>query len=160
MRIMKRGTFGLLAAMAALAATPALARNVVADVDLIADVMKASGRTAEIKDVKGERFVSAEGGGYTYMILPFGCDDAGKGCKSVQFFIAFNPKTSPSLEAMNKYARDNRWGRIYLDKDGDPAIEFDLDLEKGGMSDALFLDNVEYWEAILGAYAKWVFAKE
>ncbi|MFM5947885.1 MAG: YbjN domain-containing protein [Novosphingobium sp.] len=160
MKILLRQTVILLGAIGLLSAAPTSAKNVTADVDQIAAVMKADGKQAEIKTAKSERYVSAVAAGYTYAILPFGCDDAGKNCKSVQFFIAFNPDASPTLEAMNTYARENRWGRIYLDKDGDPALEFDVDLEQGGMSQALFLDNVAYWEAILAAYAKWVFGKE
>jgi hypothetical protein len=160
MKIQLRQIVISLGAIAMLSAAPASAKNVVADVDQIAAVMKTDGKQAEIKTAKSERYVSAVAAGYTYAILPFGCDDAGKNCKSVQFFIAFNPDTSPSLEAMNEYARTKRWGRIYLDKDGDPAMEFDLDLEQGGMSEALFLDNVAYWEAIVEGYSKWVFGKE
>jgi len=156
MRLIK-AAFAMLAALAALQAPPSAAKNVVADVDQLASVMKDAGYKVEIKDMKGERFIAVESSGYKYAIFPFGCDDAGKNCKSVQFFVAFDPKSSPTLEQMNGYAREYRWGRVYLDKDGDPAVEFDLDLEKGGMSAELFLDNVEYWEAIMVAYADWVF---
>jgi Putative bacterial sensory transduction regulator len=147
----------LFAGFAALAAAPAMARNVVADVDQIAAVMKAAGYKVEIAETKSDRFIKAEAGGYNYAILVYGCDDKGKTCKSVQFFVAFDPKQSPTLEAMNKYAHGHRWGRVYLDDEGDPAIEYDLDLEKGGMSPELFLDNVEYWEAILATFAEFVF---
>lgn len=150
----------IIACLAMVAAAPALAKNVVADVDQIASVMKAAGHKLEIKTADGERYISSETGGYKYALLFFGCDDAKKNCKSVQFYVGFTLKTKPSLDAMNTYAREHRWGRIYLDKDGDPAMEFDVDLEQGGMSDALFLDNVAYWEAIVAAFAKFVFGEE
>ena len=148
-----------LAAMFGLSAQPSQATNVVADLDQVAMVMKKAGYQAELGSNLGERFLTAELDGYKFMVLPYGCDDAKRNCKSLQFFIAFNPESSPSLEAINAYARENRWGRVYLDKDGDPALEFDLDLEKGGMSEDLFLDNVTYWEAIVQAYAKFVFGE-
>lgn len=160
MKHLIRNSFLMISAVAALSATPVLARNVTADVDQIAKVMTAAGHSLEVKNNDGERFIMADGSGYKYAILPYGCDDKGKACKSVQFFIAFNPDKSPTLEAMNEYSRDHRWGRVYLDKDGDPALEFDLDLEQGGMTEELFLDNVAYWEAILESYAKFAFEKE
>jgi Putative bacterial sensory transduction regulator len=141
-------------------AAPAMAKNVVADVDQIAGVLKGAGHMLEIKTADGERYISSEIAGYKYALLFFGCDDTKKNCKSVQFFVAFTPKTKPTLDAMNGYAKDHRWGRIYLDKDGDPAMEFDLDLEQGGMSEELFLDNVAYWEAIVGGFAKFVFGED
>lgn len=147
----------ILAFAGALAAMPAQARNVVAEVEQIVALLKKNGKVAETKATEGETYVRVSGNGYTYSIFTFGCDDKGRACKSVQFFAAFNPKVSPTLEAMNEYARDNRWGRIYLDKEGDPAIEFDVDLEQGGMSEALFLDNVAYWEAIIDKYGDFVF---
>jgi hypothetical protein len=147
----------LISALGAALASPALAKNVTADIDQIAALLKKDGETVEVKAVKDDPYIRVTGKGYGYSIFTFGCDDAFKNCKSVQFYAAFNPKVSPALEAMNDYARENRWGRVYLDKESDPAIEFDVDLEMGGMSEALFLDNVAYWEAILDRYGNFVF---
>jgi Putative bacterial sensory transduction regulator len=147
----------LLALAGAALASPALAKNVVADIPQIAALLKKDGKTVEIKKVEGEEYIRVTGGGYGYSIFTYGCDDKAKNCKSVQFFVGMNPKVNPTLEAMNTYARENRWGRIYLDKDGDPAMEFDVDLEQGGMSEALFLDNVAYWEAVIDKYGDFVF---
>lgn len=146
-----------IAALLSLIGTPARSSNIVADVDQLASVLERAGYAPEMRTHSGERFITAQTNGYKFMVLPQGCDDTKSNCRSVQFFIAFDPQKSPSLEAINSYARDNRWGRVYLDKDGDPALEFDLDLERGGMSEELFLDNVAYWEAAVGAYAKFVF---
>ena len=147
----------LVAALFALIGGPAFATNILADVDHIAGVLERAGYAPELGTNAGERFTAARTNGYKFLILPQDCDEARINCRSVQFYIAFNPRQSPSLEAMNAYARDNRWGRIYLDRDGDPALEFDLDLERGGMSEDLFLDNLAYWEAAIQAYAKFVF---
>lgn len=152
--------FALVLGFSAALATPAMAKNVVADIDQIGEVMKGAGHPVEFKAADGDRYISSETGGYKYALIPFGCDDKGKGCKSVQFYIAFNPDKKPTLDAMNTYAREHRWGRVYIDKDGDPAMEFDLDLEAGGMSPELFLDNVAYWEAIVEVFSKFVFGKE
>ncbi|MFM5953052.1 MAG: YbjN domain-containing protein [Novosphingobium sp.] len=160
MKSFVRSTLTSLALAAALVAAPALAKNVTADLDQVTEILKGAGYKVEMKDVKGDRFISVDMDDYHFLILPFGCDDKGKACKSVQFFAAFDPPTSPSLDAMNLYARDHRWGRVYLDKDNDPAIEFDVDLEQGGMSPELFLDNVAYWEAIVSAYSKFIFDKD
>lgn len=148
---------GVLCVAAGMAlATPALAKNVTADAKQIAALLKADGKTVEVKTTKDDVYVRVDSD-YDYSIFTYGCDNSGGNCKSVQFYAAFNPKVSPTLEAMNGYARDNRWGRIYLDKDGDPAIEMDVDLEKGGMSEALFIDNIAYWEAVIDKYGDFVF---
>ena len=159
MKFLIRPILALLAAFAAITAAPAMAKNVVADIDQIAEVLQGAGYKLEKKEKDGDKYLSVNASGYHFLLFSFGCDDGGKKCKSVQFYAAFDPDKSPTPDAMNTYARDHRWGRVYLDKDGDPAIEFDLDLEQGGMSGELFLDNVAYWEAVMVAFAEFSFGK-
>jgi len=147
-------------AMSMTVAGPALAANVTADVAQIADVMKRTGYGVEIKSADGESYIVASRGKdvHSFRVFFFGCDEGTmKNCKSVQFYAGFSPKQKPALAAINTYARENRWGRVYQDKEGDPVIEMDVDLEKGGMSEALFLDNLEYFEAVLDNFGEFAF---
>ena len=43
------------------------------------------------------------------------------------------------------------FSRAYIDMDGDPCIEADVDLDSGGMPRALFLDNLDTWRSLVGA---------
>ena len=137
---------------------PAAAGNVTADVDRIAAILQKEGYQAKRAGEGADPRIETAMGGYSASIYFYGCDDKGQACKSVQFYAGFNPKTSPTLQGMNDYSKDNRFGRVYLDKDNDPVIEMDIDLEAGGMSEELFLDNLAYWNSILGAFADFVFA--
>jgi hypothetical protein len=58
------------------------------------------------------------------------------------------------MSQMNDWNKTKRFSRGYIDKDGDPVMEFDLDLDDGGMSEALFIDNVEFWEVSMGNFKK------
>lgn len=151
---------GIIMAVGLLAATPAEAKNVTADIDQIAEILQKEGYQAKIQGEGDERVIKTGMSGYTFLILPYDCNDEGEECKSVQFYTAFTPETKPTLEEMNTYASENRFGRIYLDSDRDPAIEMDIDLEAGGMSQALFLDNLAYWDAIMVGFAEFVFSKD
>lgn len=142
---------------AALAHAPSVAQNVTADPDRIASILQKEGYQAKRVSADKEPRIETAMAGYNTSIYFFGCDDNGRACKTVQFYAGFNPKQSPTLQAMNDYARENRFGRIYLDKEGDPIIEMDVDLEVGGMSEALFIDNLAYWESILGRFGSFVF---
>mgnify|MGYP000560105888 CR=1 FL=1 len=151
-----------LTALALLASTlgaPLAAKPVTADVAQIAAILQKEGYQAKRAGEVAEPRIETAMSGYQMAIYFYGCDAKGQGCKSVQFYAGFNPDTSPTLEAMNDYARDNRWGRIYLDKEGVAVIEMDVDLEAGGMSEALFLDNMAYWDTILTKFADFVFKK-
>ncbi len=159
---MRHGQLGQFFAAAVLAtlAVPATAQNVVADHEQIASVMQEAGYKATLNGEGDSRYLRSSSGGYKFSALFYGCDDDGANCKTIQFYAGFTPKTKPSLQSMNDYAAKNRWGRIYLDSDGDPVIEMDIDLEDGGMSPELFKDNLEYWDTIMGVFAKFVFAND
>lgn len=158
--MLKNAIMGFVGAAAILAAAPAAAKNITADLDQIADVLQDEGYKAKIDKGDGQRWIESAMSGYNYIILPFGCDDTGKNCKSIQFYVAFVPMNKPTLEEMNTYAAENRFGRVYLDDEGDPIIEMDLDLEAGGMSRDLFLDNLAYWETIMVAFGDFAFSKD
>lgn len=151
---------GTIGAAALFAAAPLSAKNITADLDQIADLLKEEGFQAKIDEREGDRWIESGMSGYNYLILPFGCNDRGKDCKSVQLYVAFVPQNKPTLEEMNTYAAENRFGRVYLDTDGDPVIEMDIDLEAGGMSKALFLDNLAYWDAIMVSFGEFAFSKD
>lgn len=141
-------------------AAPLSAANVIADVDQVAAAMKRGGYTVEIKQTKDGRFIRSTRGkeNYEFSVFFYGCDaNTTNNCKSVQLYAGFSPQTKPTLEALNAYASENRWGRVYRDDDGDPVVEMDIDLEKGGMSEALFLDHLEYFDAVMDRFGEFAF---
>lgn len=141
--------------------SPAMARNVVADPDQIAAVMQKSGYRAEILEgASNTRYIRSGVSGKTFLVLMFGCDDDGKNCKTIQLYAGFKSDTPPSLEQMNTYAAKKRWGRVYLDDDRDPVVEMDIDLEDGGISEELFVDNLEYWDVVMGNFAEFARTSE
>jgi Putative bacterial sensory transduction regulator len=48
--------------------------------------------------------------------------------------------TSANVQTINEWNKSKRFGRAYIDADGDPCVELDYDLE-GGVSD----DSVKVW---------------
>ncbi|MBX7526898.1 YbjN domain-containing protein [Qipengyuania vesicularis] len=141
-------------------ATPAAAENVTADLDLIAKVLQEEGMQAKIEGDEGKKYILSGLSGYTFQILPYGCNDAGADCKWVQFRAAFTPEKKPSLKDINQFAAENFFGRFYIDHEEDPIIEMDIDLEVGGMSRELFIDNIAYWDSIMVKYADFVFSND
>lgn len=157
----KRAIAGaILSASMMMAASPLAARNITADVEQIAQLLQSEGYQAKLQGEGEERHIKTGMAGYDFLILPFDCDGKGENCKSVQFYAAFTAENKPTLEEMNSYAAENRFGRIYLDGDRDPVIEMDIDLEAGGMSPSLFMDNLAYWEAVMVSFAEFSFSKD
>ncbi|MEI9850087.1 MAG: YbjN domain-containing protein [Sphingomonas sp.] len=61
-----------------------------------------------------------------------------------------------STDRINEWNRDHRYGRAYIDKEGDPVVEMDVDLDKGGISRALFDDYVATWGQVGATFRTFV----
>ena len=128
----------------------AVAQNVTADHERIAEVLRDAGYRATIEgDIPAERYVASGTSGIGFTISFFDCNKGGADCKTVMFSAWSEDETPPSFEEMNQFNMCQRWGRAYIDEEGDPTIEMDLDLENGGISPELFIDNVEYFDVAL-----------
>ena len=144
----------LVAAILAVAPlSPAAAQYVTADVQQLATALQNNGYRATVEGEGARRHVATGTGGLNFTIHPFGCNAVGEDCKNVMMKSWFDRDEPPTLEAMNQFNARIRWGRAYIDFEGDPTIEMDLDLEDGGVSEQLFIDNIEYWDTALSAFA-------
>ena len=134
---------------------PAAAQMVEADQGEVAAALEAGGYPAEILGSGGARFIASEYEGAKFGIIFFGCDDNGDACKTVMIFSRFSNEGNITKAQMNDYAADNRWARFYVDGEGDLVMEQDVDLEDGGMSQELFIDNVQYFVAAMVKFIGW-----
>lgn len=144
-------------AIGLLAASPALAQQVTAkDPQSVARALLASGYQAEMKkDGEGDPMIMSASSGTKFGVFFYNCTNHAN-CATVQFHAGFDtdPGKAPSLEKINAWNRTQRFGRAYLDNEGDPVIEMDIDLDDGGMSQPLFLDNLEFWVSVLAQFEK------
>jgi hypothetical protein len=62
--------------------------------------------------------------------------------KNIQFYASFKKRVP--LTRINEWNAGKRYTRAYLDKDGDPVLEADLDLE-GGVSPRALLEFIKMW---------------
>ena len=133
----------------------AQAQTVTASAESIASVLRANGYQAEVgKGSDGDPMIRSGAGGSKFTMLFFGCTK-GQDCTSVQFYTGYTG-TSADVKKVNQWNATKRFGRAYIDKDGDPVIEMDVDLDEGGMSRKLFEDNLAVWSALVGSYKNYV----
>lgn len=125
-----------------------------ADPASLVKVLQDKGYRAELtKDDAGDPMIRSASSGTTFLILFYGCTDK-KDCETVQFFAGYSDPGNASLDALNEWNARNRFGRAYLSDTGSARLEMDVDLDDGGMSAALFEDNLEFWVAIMGTFEK------
>jgi len=144
-----------LAAVAAFAAAPAGAQMVRAqDPQSVVSALRSGGYAAKLgTDKVGDPMITSGASGTTFQIFFYNCTNH-RACATVQFHAGYDLKSSPGLESINEWNRSQRFGRAYLDKEGDPIVEMDIDLDDGGLSRALFIDNMEFWTSLLAKFER------
>ena len=149
--------FRYLAAAAAAAAwtLPADAQMVKAqDPGSVVRALQQGGYAAKLgTDKEGDPMITSGDSGTTFQIFFYKCTDH-KQCATVQFHSGYDLAQPVGLERINEWNRSQRFGRAYLDKEDDPILEMDVDLDDGGLSPLLFIDNVEFWASVLGNFEK------
>ncbi|HEY0131896.1 MAG TPA: YbjN domain-containing protein [Allosphingosinicella sp.] len=116
--------------------------------------LQAAGYSAKLeKDATGDPMIKSAVNGHPFRVVFYGCK-ANKDCATITFAAGYDKKGATSLDSINDWNRKNRFGRAYLDDESDPIIGMDVDLDDGGMSSALFTDNLEFWTAVTGAFQK------
>ncbi|MEP6785411.1 MAG: YbjN domain-containing protein [Sphingomonadales bacterium] len=134
---------GAAAAQTVTAATP---QSVVA-------ALQAGGYKAVLsKDSSGDPRVESAASGSKFVVTFYGCTK-NVACKTVTFYAGWSGGKA-TQDQINEWNMNRRFSRAYIDKDGDPVIEFDVDLDDGGMSQALFVDNLQFWESAMGGFKK------
>jgi hypothetical protein len=72
-------------------------------------------------------------------------------CRSFQYYAGIAMHDKPECGKVNKFNRERRFGRAYIDKDGDPVIEMDVDLD-GGVARDHIVESIATWRAIVSRY--------
>lgn len=95
----------------------------------IASWLQAAGYKAEIQTEKGKQNIYSASDGWNFHISQYDCK--GTVCGSLQFWVGFDTKGAFSSDRINKWNKENRWVRAYVDDSNDPWIEMDVDLTPG-----------------------------
>jgi len=148
-------TYMALAALLAGTAVPAGAQMVRAqDPQSLVTALQEAGYAAKLgADKGGDPMITSGSSGTTFQIFFYNCT-AHKACATVQFHAGYDLEKGLAMDKINAWNSSQRFGRAYLDKDNDPIVEMDLDLDDGGLSRALFSDNIEFWTSVMTAFQK------
>jgi hypothetical protein len=150
--VLFNSAFVLALAVAAPAAHTQMVRA--QDPQSLVNALQAGGYAAKLgTDKVGDPMITSGVNGTSFQIFFYNCTDH-KECATVTFHSGYDFNTAPPLELMNEWNRGERFGRGYLDKENDPIIEMDLDLDDGGVAPLLFIDNIEFWASILSKFEK------
>jgi hypothetical protein len=140
----------LVAGLVAALSSPALAQTIDGSaIDDIAAMAAQYGDATLESQSNGQPRISGRISGVPYQVFFLNCDSGT--CEDLNFYAGFGG-LKPTMDAMNAWNRDRRFGRAYLDSDLDPVIEYDINLEYGVARENL---NAAFgvWSIVLGEFA-------
>ncbi|MGB7654234.1 MAG: YbjN domain-containing protein [Novosphingobium sp.] len=143
-----------LAAPAATSQTPATLRSVPAmisakDPKSIMAALRAKGWSPELSETDdGVPSIEFTVDKIITTIRFYNCNEDGKDCSTLNFYVGFAGTKYSSMEGINTYNAKKRFGRAYLDDVGDPCLEMDIDLDFAGLPRENFLEYLNTWNLL------------
>jgi len=137
-------------------AVPAAAEVYPNDVQSIMRVFQSEGYlVSQSLDSVGDPMLDGKIDGTPYRVLFYGCGDTHDACTTIQFKAGYDLTSGMSLVRANAWNRDKRFGKVYLDDEMDPFIEYNLNLY-GGVTDANFADTIDWWRVVMGEFEDYI----
>jgi hypothetical protein len=124
------------------------------DPQSLVNAMQANGYVAKLGiDKVGDPMITSGAAGTTFQVFFYNCTNH-KDCATVQFHSGYDFEQPLPLETLNEWNKSERFGRAFLDKENDPILEMDVDLDDGGVPPLLLIDNLEFWTSVLAKFEK------
>ncbi|MDL2316246.1 YbjN domain-containing protein [Desulfovibrio sp. OttesenSCG-928-A18] len=127
------------------------------DPNVLLDVAKGFGSAELSKLDNGTPIIYGRVDGIKYGVYFYGCDSKGEKCKTIQFAASWETKKF-TIDDVNTWNKDKRFGKVYLDREGEPVIEFDVNLTFGVTRKNLD-DTFDWWMNVVKSFAKVVSEK-
>lgn len=103
--------------------------------------------TAEMSsDDTGDPLVKGSMEGINYLVFFYGCTN-NSGCRNVTFMAGWNAD-GISQDTINEWNRTKRFGKAFIDEEGDPAIQMSVNLDFGVTAEN-FEDTVDWWRVVI-----------
>lgn len=118
-----------------------------ADPQAMVTLLQASGAAEVTQDQEGDPLITGRMEGISYAVYFYGCTN-GQDCTDVQFTAGFTLDTPVTLDQINSWNYEKRFGKAYLDTQGDAVIEMNVNLD-GGVCTDNFQDTVDFWGLVL-----------
>lgn len=118
----------------------------------IAAVLQKFGYRAELtKDDQGDPKIKSAAGGANFTIYFYGCDK-NVDCTSIQLSSGFDLDSGTTLEVVNDWNANKRFGKAYMDDEKDPYVEMDIEMEGAGIPEETFRKTLEEWDNIVADF--------
>lgn len=119
----------------------------------IAALLAGFGYDVEVdEDDQGDPYFITSKNGTNFVVIFYGCDKNPSSikriCGDIQFRSSYEAPAAASLDRMNNWNRDFRFGKAYVDADGDPTIEMVVNMS-GGVTPSFLRNTLKWWTIVL-----------
>lgn len=109
----------------------------------------------DVDDI-GDPIIHSSVSGTDYVLQFFGCtEDNNDQCRLLLFKVGYDLSEGMSLEAVNSWNEKALIGRAYLDDEGDPWFELEVNMY-GGVSRQNFEVTFDLWEDGVGDFEEYI----
>jgi len=147
---LKTKLFGGLAAVTLLASsTVAMAQMTAQDENAILRAMQDFGLVATMgEDGGGDPKISSRVSDTKFSVYFYGCEN-NQNCASIMFKAGYDLNDGITAMKINEWNRDKRFAKAYIDDEGDPFLEMDVNMALDGMGGENFADNLDWWRLLV-----------
>ena len=133
-------------------AAPVAAQTIVDATDpaTIMEFARGYGSALMERDDAGDPMIVGRIDGTRYAILFYGCHNASN-CTSIQLLASWTNQTDVTIADVNEWNLSRNFGRAYLDDQGDPVLDYVINLD-GGVTSRNLDDSFDWWRVILGDF--------
>ena len=146
-----------IAAIAAFLGGAASAGNISAkDPQKILEAMQQYGFASTLTaDDSGDPMITSKVSRSDFFVIFYGCEE-NKDCKSVMFRAGYDLKDPLSALKINEWNRDKRFGKAYIDDEGDPFLEFEVNMFADGVGEENFQDTLDWWRLVIEGFEEFI----
>lgn len=112
---------------------------------VVMKAMQSFGLVATMgKDSQGDPKISSRISDTKYSVYFYGCED-NDNCSSILIKAGYDLNDGISASKINEWNREKRFAKAYIDDDGDPFLEMDVNLDYDGVGEKNFEDTLDWW---------------
>lgn len=125
--------------------------QVLGDADVVAELLIDYGLRVERRtDDYGDPVIDSRIDGTRFNVSFYDCDPGP--CGSIQFSAGFDMNDPVSPRVINEWNRDHRFGKAFLDKEGDPFLQLDVMMSGDGIGKRNFDEILSMWQDALSEF--------
>jgi Putative bacterial sensory transduction regulator len=123
----------------------------------LAEVLRFNGLEFKKQTLDGQDFLIVDVDGITTVINFHGTESE---LESMTLYAGFTASSSSTVQRMNEWNSTHRFTRAYIDEEGDPVLEMDLNFTFGGVSERQLEDSLALWESSITMFRTFIYGKD